>query len=189
MLKITFQLFAHHAAAFDQFAEAHGGRSALVRWMVGELLAGRLSPPSGEKAAAVTPTRHNLVEIDLSQPEAKALDQACAARGMSRSRWIHALVRCRLGAPNAFSKSDRVVLRQTSRSLKTLASDVRRLQMESKLNKSPPAQTARLAAIESSMERLAKSIRTAVDDSELYWGIKERQEICAEEPPDHVADA
>ena len=169
MLKITFQLFERDALAFAQYAAICGGRSALVRWMVGELLSGRLNPPTAESLATVQATRHNLVEFALTEDEASAIDAACKARGMSRARWIHALIRCRLGAPAAFSRGDRIALRQTTRTLKTLSGDIKRLRLESKLSNATSANAARLAAIDASLERLAKTIRVAVDGSELYW--------------------
>ena len=135
MLQITFHLRSPDAAMFDQIAKGCGGRSALVRWMVGELIAGRLAPPLLQDTTQISAIAHNLVEIELTDAQAAALDVACASRGMCRSQWIEALVSCRLGAPTAFSRGDRVSLRNTTRILKTLTSDVRRLQFESKLSR------------------------------------------------------
>lgn len=189
MLQITFHLRSPDAAMFDQVAKACGGRSALVRWMVGELIAGRLAPPLLEETKQVGAIKHNVVEVEFTEAQGAALDAACASCGMCRSQWIHALVSCRLGAPMAFSRGDRVSLRNTTRILKALASDVRRVQFESRLNKAPARQTARLAAIESSMEKLAKSIQTTVDDSILYWrpGPEGEASTPGEEPVGAVA--
>lgn len=168
MLKITFQLTEPDAARFDRFASTCGGRSALVRWLVGELLAGRLHPPPSDTDIVVPPVRHNLVELPLTEPEAHALDAACAARGMSRSKWIHALIRCRLGARNAFSKDDRVILRHTAKALRGLETEIGRLRLECKLDTSCGSDT-RLKAVEASLTSLTAVIRMAVDGSELYW--------------------
>ena len=77
-------------AAFDAFAIARGGRSALVRQLVDRALregagAARIDPPAGRS--------NTQVKLSFTEVEAAVIDYRAAQRATTRAGWVKALVR------------------------------------------------------------------------------------------------
>ncbi len=94
------------ADRFAVVAAGEGGRSALLRRLIGEAVAdvpaGLESAPGLRSAGRVT--------VRLSVPELSALDREAAAMSLSRARWLAALVRRRLLGKPTFARGDTVAL-------------------------------------------------------------------------------
>lgn len=95
MTSFTFLVPDADAARFDRIAEGQGGRSALLRRLVGAVLAQDEGDP-----VPMVPVRSGRadqrLEILLTAEEVSAIEALAEARGMKRSAWLTSLVRHRV---------------------------------------------------------------------------------------------
>ncbi len=77
-------------AAFDAVAEGRGGRSALLRTVLGQAVRQTADAPL---IAARADSASNRIAISLTGTELALLDRRANARGVDRAGWIKALVR------------------------------------------------------------------------------------------------
>lgn len=81
-------------AAFDTLAEGRGGRSALLRSVLQQALAGVVDAPRITPRADIAGNR---VSIRFTDAEIAVLDHRAAERGIDRAGWIKALARRHIG--------------------------------------------------------------------------------------------
>jgi hypothetical protein len=81
-------------AAFDAYAEARGGRSALLRSMIEQVAKDNCAAPVFDRGEARASER---VSLRFTQAENAVITHKAAQRSTNRSRWIKALVRRHIG--------------------------------------------------------------------------------------------
>ena len=94
MTSFTFLVPDADAARFDRIAEGQGGRSALLRRLVGAAVQ---DESASEPAVAPRDGRADQrLEILLTESEVRAVEALAAGKGMKRSGWLVSLVRRRI---------------------------------------------------------------------------------------------
>lgn len=110
------------ARRFDVVADGVGGRSALLRRLIGDALDGE----AGEGHRTVPPrdraTRR--VEIRLTDGELAVLDREADALGMKRTDWIVTMLRRRLANPSPLPREERGAVAQAWRELNRIGINV-----------------------------------------------------------------
>lgn len=94
------------ALRFDAWAGAQGGRSAGLRRLIAEACTGDAAP----LVAAPTDLRSTKLTVRLAATDARGLDAAAAAMGLSRNRWAAAVIRRRLVGRPTFRRSEELAL-------------------------------------------------------------------------------
>jgi hypothetical protein len=112
---LTFRLDDDVAQRFAALASASGGRSALLRRLIGDALAmeageGRRVPRARRRATC-------RVEVRLIPEEIAALDREADALGMKRTDWITTLLARRLRANAPLPREERAAVAQAWREL------------------------------------------------------------------------
>jgi hypothetical protein len=156
------------ARRFAAIAGAHGGKSALLRRMV-ENIVGQ----SGVSQAPNGVGRSEKVTVRFRQSELALLAEAAAARGMNRTQWISSLVRARLGFGLQLSAGERNELRTITRELNRIGGNINQLarsaniQMREGREVAIDSEVLREAAI--AVREAVSEFRTAVGKSAGYW--------------------
>lgn len=156
MAVINLRLPDDLADRFTAVAALEGGRAGMLRRLICEAVdtaPGRLGDLSRHCSVG-------RVTLRLSAPEFTALDREAALMGLSRARWVAALVRRRLLGRPTFARSDTLTLM-------TIQGELRRVGVN--------------------VNQIARALNTAVMeggvlDSELAWTRSLRAEI-----RDHIA--
>jgi len=138
----------------DRFAEVavlEGGRAVLLRRLIGEAVG---TAPRGSSAGSQHRSAGR-VTVRLSAPEFAALDREATAMGLSRARWVAALVRRRVLGKPTFARAEALTLM-------TIQGELRRVGVN--------------------VNQIARALNTAVMegrvlDSELAWIRELRAEI------------
>ncbi len=156
MAVINLRLPDELADRFAEVAAFEGGRAVLLRRLIGEAVD---AAPSGSSGGALHRSAGR-VTVRLTAPEFAALDREAAAMGLSRARWVAALVRRRLLGKPTFARAEAMTLM-------TIQGELRRVGVN--------------------VNQIARALNTAVMegrvlDSELAWTRSLRAEI-----RDHIA--
>jgi hypothetical protein len=112
MALISLRIPDEVAARFSVLAVTEGGKSALLRRLITEALDVRPSC-----AAPLLIGRPEKVTLRFRESEMRQLADIAHRRGMTRTGWIVALVRSRLGSPIQPSPDEREALRAIVREL------------------------------------------------------------------------
>lgn len=151
MAVINLRLPDELADRFAEVAVLEGGRAVLLRRLIGRAVDAAPSRSSGgsqhRSAGRVT--------VRLTVPEFVALDREAAVMGLSRARWVAALVRRRLLGKPTFPRADALTLMAIQGELRRVGVNV---------------------------NQIARALNTAVMegrvlDSELAWARSLRAEI------------
>jgi hypothetical protein len=106
MALISLRIADDVAARFSALAATEGGKSALLRRLIGDAL--------GTPALRAVPMpigRPHKITARFRESEMRQLAEMAAQRGMTRTGWIVALVRARLGSPVQHSPEEHAALR------------------------------------------------------------------------------
>ncbi|XFF02402.1 plasmid mobilization relaxosome protein MobC (plasmid) [Bradyrhizobium guangxiense] len=106
MALISLRVSDELAVEFSAFAATQGGKSALLR----RLIADALAAPA-PRILAFPVGRPEKVTVRFRESEMRQLAEVSHQRGMTRTGWIVALVRSRLGSPVQHSPNEHDVLR------------------------------------------------------------------------------
>lgn len=173
MDRFTIRLSSDLARRFDAAASARGGRSSFLRRLI-ESAAAEASPWQGAPAAAGTTERPTgKLCLRLCVEDLAALEAEAARSGLSRTRWVVALVRRRLhGSPQlsppeaaAFIEVQRelrrigVNLNQIARTLHSAGGDAR----------SSDRELARVVAFAAETRESLLGLRQALKGNLDYW--------------------
>ncbi len=167
MAFLGFYVSDELARRFGAIAGAHGGKSALLRRMV-ENVVGLPSVPQVSDGAG----QSEKVTVRFRPSELALLAEA-AARGMNRTQWISSLVRARLGLGLQLSAGERDELRTIARELNRIGGNINQLARAANTQ----VREGREVAIDSEVLREAAIVvreavsefRTAVGKSAGYW--------------------
>ena len=110
------------AARFAALAVTEGGKSALMRRLIADALDAR-SPC----VAPLQIGRPEKVTLRFRESEMRQLAEIARRRGMTRTGWIVALVRARLGSPVQTCPDERETLRAIVRELNRVGANINQI--------------------------------------------------------------
>lgn len=122
MALISLRIPDDVAARFAALAVTEGGKSALMRRLIADALDVR-SPC----AAPLQIGRPEKVTLRFRASEMRQLSEIAHRRGMTRTGWIVALVRARLGSPMQHSPDEREALRAILRELNRIGANINQI--------------------------------------------------------------
>ena len=91
---LSARIDADTLAAFDDYAEARGGRSAVLRQLIEQAAAAHVDAPHIERSDAAVSNR---ISLRFTETENLVIAHRAAQRSTDRARWIKALVRRHIG--------------------------------------------------------------------------------------------
>ena len=94
MKMMSARIDADTLAAFDAYAEARGGRSAVLRQLIEQAAAAHGDAPHIERSDEAASNR---ISLRFSDTENLVIAHRAAQRSTDRSRWVKALVRRHIG--------------------------------------------------------------------------------------------
>ncbi|MGJ0532839.1 plasmid mobilization protein [Methylocystis sp.] len=119
MALISLRIPDDMAVRFSALAVAEGGKSALIRRLIADALAVR-----APCAAPLQIGRPEKVTLRFRDSEMRQLAEIAQRRGMTRTGWIVALVRARLGSPVQTCPDEREALRAIVRELNRIGANI-----------------------------------------------------------------
>lgn len=122
MALISLRISDELAAEFSALAATQGGKSALLR----RLIADALAAPSA-RILAMPVGRPEKVTVRFRESEMRQLAEVSHQRGMTRTGWIVALVRSRLGSPVQHSPNEHDELRAIVRELNRIGGNINQI--------------------------------------------------------------
>ncbi len=168
MALISLRIPDDVAARFSALAVAEGGKSALMRRLIADALDVR-SPC----AAPLQIGRPEKVTLRFRESEMRQLAEIAHRRGMTRTGWIIALVRSRLGSPVQPSRDEREALRAILRELNQIGANI------NQVARAANAGVQQGRAIETGLSEIREAraivesalaeLRRVFDDNADYW--------------------
>ncbi|MGB5085447.1 MAG: MobC family plasmid mobilization relaxosome protein [Methylocystis silviterrae] len=168
MALISLRLDDDVAARFAALAVTEGGKSALLRRLITDALDVR-SPCS----APLQIGRPEKVTLRFRESEMRQLAEIVQRRGMTRTGWIVALVRARLGSPVQTCPDERESLRAIVRELNRIGANINQIARAANAG----VQQGRESEVGLSEIREAKAVvesaltelRRIFEDNAEYW--------------------
>jgi hypothetical protein len=156
------------AASFSALAATEGGKSALLRRLIGDAL----NAPSA-RIAALPVGRPQKVTVRFRESEMRQLADTARQRGMTRTGWIVALVRSRLGSPVQHSLEEHAALRAIVRELNRIGGNINQIARAANISVlqgslvEPDLSAIRDAR--SAIDLALAQLRGALDGNADYW--------------------
>lgn len=157
------------AARFDAAAALEGGRSALLRRLIGE--AATASPASSGPVGG--PRDGARIMVRLAAPDAAGVDAAAAQMGLSRAGWVAALVRRRVRGKPSFPRPEaltlmaiQVELRRVGVNVNQIARALNTAVMEGRVL---DAELAWVRSLRAEIRDHIGALREAFDGNLAYW--------------------
>ncbi len=122
MAFIGVQVSNETKARFAALAQKEGGQSALLRRLVSTL-----TDQAPEPAAPLASGVSDKVTVRFRRSERAAITDAATARGMTRTGWITALVRARLGLGLPLDRGEAEALRAIARDLNRIGGNINQI--------------------------------------------------------------
>ena len=122
MALISLRVSDEVAAEFSVLAATQGCKSALLR----RLIADALDAPS-RRVFALPVGRPEKVTVRFRESEMRQLAEVSHQRGMTRTGWIVALVRSRLGSPVQHSPDEHAAFRAIVRELNRIGGNINQI--------------------------------------------------------------
>ena len=156
------------AAGFSALAATEGGKSALLRRLIADAL-----NASSARIASLPVGAPQKVTVRFRGSEMRQLAEVSHQRGMTRTGWIVALVRSRLGSPVQHSPDEHAVLRAIVRELNRIGGNINQIARAANTS----ALQGRAVEPDLSVIHDAKSViksalaqlRGAFEDNADYW--------------------
>ncbi|WP_439400339.1 plasmid mobilization protein (plasmid) [Bradyrhizobium sp. PMVTL-01] len=168
MALISLRVSDEVAAEFSAFAATQGGKSALLRRLIADALA---APAS--RILALPIGRPEKVTVRFRESEMRQLAEVSHQRGMTRTGWIVALVRSRLGSPIQHSTNEHEALRAIVRELNRIGGNINQIARAANTSLlQGRAVEPDLSAIREAklvIERELAQLRNALNGNADYW--------------------
>nr|CCD32181.1 Conserved hypothetical protein [Methylocystis sp. SC2] len=168
MALISLRIPDEVAARFAALAVTEGGKSALLRRLITDAL--------DMRAPSVAPLpigRPEKITLRFRGSEMRQLSEIAHRRGMTRTGWIVALVRARLGSPVQTCPDERETLRAIMRELNRIGANI------NQIARAANAGVQQGRAIESGLSEIGEAraiiesalaeLRRVFDDNADYW--------------------
>ena len=122
MALISLRIPDEVAARLSAVAASEGGKSALLRRLIADVL--NASPA---RIAPLPVGRPEKITVRFRESEMRQLADTARQRGMTRTGWIVALVRSRLGSPVQHSLEELAALRAIVRELNRIGGNINQI--------------------------------------------------------------
>src|SRR5260370_16673791 len=122
MALISLRIPDEVAARLSAVAASEGGKSALLRRLIADVL--NASPA---RIAPLPVGRPQKITVRFRESEMRQLADTARQRGMTRTGWIVALVRSRLGSPVQHSPGEHAALRAIVRELNRIGGNINQI--------------------------------------------------------------
>ena len=122
MALISLRIPDEVAARLSAVAASEGGKSALLRRLIADVL--NASPA---RTALLPVGRPQKITVRFRESEMRQLADTAGQRGMTRTGWIVALVRSRLGSPVQHSLEELAALRAIVRELNRIGGNINQI--------------------------------------------------------------
>lgn len=172
MDRFTVRLPHDLARRFDAAAHGHGGRSSLLRRLI-EASAAEVGSP----ADVVLPEpRTGKLTLRLGADDLVALEAEAARIGLSRTRWVVALVRRRLHGGPQLSPPEAAAFLEIQRDLRRIGVNLnqiaRTLHMRGARADAPGGEAARALAFAGEVRGGLADLRRAFEGNRDYWSTR-----------------
>ena len=168
MALISLRVPDEVAADFSALAATQGGKSALLR----RLIADALAAPE-PRIFALPVGRPEKVTVRFRESEMRQLAEVSHQRGMTRTGWIAALVRSRLGSPVQHSPDEHSALRAVVRELNQIGGNINQIARAANISVlQGRAVEPDLSAIQEAklvIETELAQLRNALNGNADYW--------------------
>lgn len=169
MDRFTVRLPHDLARRFDAAAHGHGGRSSLLRRLI-EASAAEVGRPA--EAVPVEP-RTGKLTLRLGIDDLAALEAEAARVGLSRTRWVVALVRWRLHGGPQLSPPEAAAFLEVQRDLRRIGVNLnqiaRALHMTAPEAVARGGEAARVIAFAVEVRAGLAELRRAFEGNRDYW--------------------
>ncbi len=122
MALISLRIPDDVAARLSAVAASEGGKSALMRRLITDVL-----NASTARIAPLPVGRPRKITVRFRESEMRQLAEVSHQRGMTRTGWIVALVRSRLGSPVQHSPDEHAALRAIVRELNRIGGNINQI--------------------------------------------------------------
>ena len=168
MALISLRIPDDVAVRLSAVAASEGGKSALLRRLITDLL--NASPA---RIAPLPVGRPQKITVRFRESEMRQLAEVSHQRGMTRTGWIVALVRSRLGSPVQHSPDEHAALRAIVRELNRIGGNINQIARAANTSVlQGRAVEPDLSAIREAkfvIETALAQLRNALDGNADYW--------------------
>jgi hypothetical protein len=159
-----------YSGAFLQIklAATEGGKSALLRRLIGDVL-----NASSTRIASLPVGPPQKVTVRFRESEMRQLAEVSRQRGMTRTGWIVALVRSRLGSPVQHSPDEHAALRAIVRELNRIGGNINQIARAANTSalqgRAVEPDLSVIHDAKSVIESALAQLRGALEDNADYW--------------------
>jgi hypothetical protein len=168
MALISLRIPDDVAASFSALAATEGGKSALLRRLIGDAL----NAPSA-RISALPVGRPQKVTVRFRESEMRQLAEVSHQRGMTRTGWIVALVRSRLGSPVQHSLEEHAALRAIVRELNRIGGNINQIARAANTSvlqgRAVEPDLSGIREAKTVIELALAQLRGALDGNADYW--------------------
>jgi hypothetical protein len=168
MALISLRVPDEVAADFSALAATQGGKSALLRRLIGDAL-----NATSARVPSLAVGRPEKVTVRFRESEMRQLAEVSHQRGMTRTGWIVAMVRSRLGSPVQHSPEEHAALRAIVRELNRIGGNINQIARAANTSVlQGRAVEPNLSAIDEArvvIESALAQLRGALDGNADYW--------------------
>jgi len=168
MALISLRIPDDVAADFSALAVTEGGKSMLLRRLIADAL--NASPA---RIAPLPVGRPQKVTVRLRESEMRQLAEISHQRGMTRTGWIVALVRSRLGSPVQHSPGEHAALRAIVRELNRIGGNINQIARAANISvlqgRVVETDLSAIRDARSAIDFALAQLRGALDGNADYW--------------------
>jgi hypothetical protein len=168
MALISLRIPDEVAARLSAVAASEGGKSALLRRLIADVL--NASPA---RIAPLPVGRPQKITVRFRESEMRQLAEISHQRGMTRTGWIVALVRSRLGSPVQHSSAEHAALRAIVRELNRIGGNINQIARAANISvlqgRVVEPDLSAIRDARSAIDLALTQLRGALDGNADYW--------------------
>ncbi len=168
MALISLRIPDDVAERLSAVAASEGGKSALLRRLIADVL--NASPA---RIAPLPVGRPEEITVRFRESEMRQLAEISHQRGMTRTGWIVALVRSRLGSPVQHSPGEHASLRAIVRELNRIGGNINQIARAANSNalqgRAVELDLSGIREAKTAVELALAQLRAALDGNADYW--------------------
>ena len=168
MALISLRVPDEVAADFSALAATQGGKSALLRRLIGDAL-----NATSARVPSLAVGRPEKVTVRFRESEMRQLAEVSHQRGMTRTGWIVALVRSRLGSPVQHSPDEHAALRALVRELNRIGGNINQIARAANTSvlqgRAVEPDLSAIGEARTVIESALAQLRGALDGNADYW--------------------
>jgi Bacterial mobilisation protein (MobC) len=168
MALISLRISDEVAARLSAVAASEGGKSALLRRLIADVLSA-----SPARIAPLPVGRPQKITVRFRESEMRQLAEISNQRGMTRTGWIVALVRSRLGSPVQHSPGEHASLRAIVRELNRIGGNINQIAQAANTSvlqgRAVEPDLSVIREAKTVIELALAQLRGALDGNADYW--------------------